>query len=79
MLVRWSLANLTEYRELDANALETRRKEIKEELFRLRVQHATLQLTATSRLGELRRQVAQIKTIQREREFTQVSSDGESE
>ena len=49
--------------------LETRRREAKEELFRLRVQHATLQLTATSRLGELRRDIAQIMTVQREREL----------
>ena len=30
---------------------------------------ATLQLTATSRLGELRRDIAQIMTVQREREL----------
>ena len=49
--------------------LETRRRETKEELFRLRLQHATLQLTATSRLRELRRDIAQIMTVQREREL----------
>ena len=63
------MADLTEIRALDAEALETRRREAKEELFRLRVQHATLQLTATSRLRELRRDVAQIMTVQREREL----------
>ena len=63
------MADLPEIRALDAEALETRRREAKEELFRLRVQHATLQLTATSRLGELRRDIAQIMTVQREREL----------
>ena len=63
------MADLAEIRALDAEALETRRREAKEELFRLRVQHATLQLTATSRLRELRRDVAQIMTVQREREL----------
>ena len=63
------MADLAEIRALDAEALETRRREAKEELFRLRVQHATLQLTATSRLGELRRDIAQIMTVQREREL----------
>jgi len=63
------LADLVEIRALDPDALETRRREAKEELFRLRLQHATLQLTATSRLGELRRDIAQIMTVQREREL----------
>lgn len=63
------MADLSEIRALDAEALETRRREAKEELFRLRVQHATLQLTATSRLRELRRDIAQIMTVQREREL----------
>lgn len=63
------MADLTELRALDPDALETRRREAKEELFRLRLQHATLQLTATSRLRELRRDIAQIMTVQREREL----------
>ena len=63
------MADLAEIRALDPDALETRRREAKEELFRLRLQHATLQLTATSRLGELRRDIAQIMTVQREREL----------
>ena len=63
------MADLAEIRALEPDALETRRREAKEELFRLRLQHATLQLTATSRLGELRRDIAQIMTVQREREL----------
>ncbi|MCY3912784.1 MAG: 50S ribosomal protein L29 [Chloroflexi bacterium] len=60
---------MAEIRALDPDALETRRREAKEELFRLRLQHATLQLTATSRLRELRRDIAQVMTVQREREL----------
>ncbi len=63
------MADLAEIRAREPDALETRRREAKEELFRLRLQHATLQLTATSRLGELRRDIAQIMTVQREREL----------
>jgi large subunit ribosomal protein L29 len=74
-----SLADLAEIRALDAEALETRRREAKEELFRLRVQHATLQLTATSRLGELRREIAQIMTVQRERELVGAAAGDEVE
>ncbi len=61
------MADLAELRALDHEALETRRAEAKEELFRLRVQHATLQLTATSQLQALRREIAQVMTVQRER------------
>ncbi len=63
------MADLTELRALDSEALATRRDEAKEELFRLRVQHATRQLTATSQLRALRREIAQVVTVQREREF----------
>lgn len=73
------MADLAEIRALDAEALETRRREAKEELFRLRVQHATLQLTATSRLRELRRDIAQIMTVQRERELVGSVAVGEDE
>ncbi len=73
------MADLAEIRALDAEALETRRREAKEELFRLRVQHATLQLTATSRLGELRREIAQIMTVQRERELVGAAAGDEVE
>ena len=68
------MADLAEIRALDAEALEIRRQEAKEELFRLRVQHATLQLTATSRLRELRRDIAQVMTVQRERELVGVAA-----
>jgi large subunit ribosomal protein L29 len=63
------LADLAELRGLDIRTLETRRAEAKEELFRLRVQHATLQLTATSQLRAIRREIAQVMTVQREREL----------
>jgi len=46
--------------------------ETKEELLRLRVQHATLQLPDTSRLRQLRREVARMLTVQRERELATV-------
>jgi large subunit ribosomal protein L29 len=43
-------------------------KETKEELFRLRFQASTEKLDAPSNLKKLRREVARIRTIQRERE-----------
>jgi large subunit ribosomal protein L29 len=41
-----------------------------EELFNLRFQRATGQLKNTARKGELRREVARLKTVLRERELT---------
>lgn len=42
---------------------------LKEELFNLRFQHATGQLENPMRIREVKRSIAQIKTIQREREL----------
>jgi large subunit ribosomal protein L29 len=58
-----------ELRELGDDALERRLAETKEELFNLRFQHATGQLDNTTRLGELKREIARVHTLQREREI----------
>jgi large subunit ribosomal protein L29 len=58
-----------EIRELPSEELQTRLDEVKEELFNLRFQHATGQLENYSRLGQLRRDVARLRSIQREREL----------
>jgi large subunit ribosomal protein L29 len=56
-------------RELGNDALEQRLAETKEELFNLRFQHATGQLDNTTRLGELKREIARLRTLWREREI----------
>lgn len=48
---------------------ETRLTELSEELFRLRFQFATRQLTNTARIRTVRRDIARIKTMQRQREL----------
>ena len=58
-----------EIRELPSEEFQTRLGEVKEELFNLRFQHATGQLENYSRLGQLRRDVARLRSIQREREL----------
>lgn len=58
-----------ELRELDASELAEKLDETKEELFNLRFQMATNQLDNTSRLRELRREVARINTVMREQEI----------
>jgi large subunit ribosomal protein L29 len=57
----------SELRELPSEELASRLGETKEELFNLRFQHATGQLENYSRLGQVRRDVARIVTVQRER------------
>ncbi len=58
-----------EFRELDAAELETRLNEAKEELFNLRFQLATGQLTNNRRLRTVKRDIARIYTVIREREL----------
>ena len=54
--------------------LERRLTEAREELFNLRFQNATGQLDNVSRLKEVRRQIARITTILREREIAAAES-----
>jgi len=58
-----------ELRALDGEALDEKLKEAKEELFNLRFQNATGQLDNTARLQKVRREIARIYTVQREREL----------
>ena len=59
----------TELRELSEEDLLVRLKEAKAELFNLRVQSATGQLDNNRRLQTVRREIARIYTIMREREL----------
>ena len=59
---------IEEFRKLSTEELQNKIKENKEELFNLRFQQATGNLEKPSRLRELRKEVARMKTIIRERE-----------
>lgn len=48
---------------------EGRVHELSEELFRLRFQFATRQLTNTARIRQVRREIARVKTFQRQQEL----------
>jgi len=61
--------NAAELRELPEEDLVTRLREAKAELFNLRVQGATGQLDNNRRLQVIRREIARIYTIMREREL----------
>lgn len=56
-------------RNLETKDIEKKIKEAKEELFNLRFQQAAGNLEKPSRLNELRKDVARMKTIIREREL----------
>ena len=60
---------LSELREMDDDELVTRLVEARQELFNFRFQHVTGQLDNYSRLGEVRKEIARINTLLREREI----------
>jgi large subunit ribosomal protein L29 len=63
------VSKATELRELSDDDLLRRMEEAKEELFNLRFQRATGQLDNPARMKVLRREVARIATVIREREI----------
>ena len=70
-----SKTTAADLRELDADDLATKLREAKEELFNLRFQNATGQLDNTARLKTVRREIARIYTVLRERELGIVEVD----
>jgi large subunit ribosomal protein L29 len=75
-----SVTKAVELRHLDDDALEEKLREAKEELFNLRFQAATGQLESHGRLKQVRREIARVYTVIRERELgitTQIEDDGE--
>jgi large subunit ribosomal protein L29 len=56
----------SELRELSEDQLGDRLRELHEELFNLRFQYATRQLTNTARIREVRRDIARVLTRQHE-------------
>lgn len=60
-----------EIRELDTEDLLAKVEEYKKELFGLRFQQATGQLENTARIRQVRKTIARIKTVIRERELNQ--------
>jgi large subunit ribosomal protein L29 len=58
-----------ELRSLDASELDAKLDEAKEELFNLRFQLATNQLDNTTRIRQVRREIARVKTVIRQQEI----------
>ncbi len=64
----------SEIRELSVEELELKIKELKEELFQLRFQHAINQLDNPMRLKAVKKDIARIKTVLRQRELESVNA-----
>jgi large subunit ribosomal protein L29 len=60
-----------EVRELSTDELQGREQELHDQLFRLRIQKSMGQLEAPAKMVTLRRDLARIKTILRERTTSQ--------
>ena len=60
---------MQELRDLSVEELNRRREDAKQELFNLRFQMATRSLTNYDRMNQVRRQIARLNTLLREREL----------
>ena len=60
----------SELRELSVEELQRKLKELKEELFNLRFQLAVNQLENSSRIGAVKKDIARVSTILRQRELS---------
>ena len=59
---------VSEFRELKVDELRDREREMDDQLFRLRIQKSMGQLEAAHKMKALRRDLARVKTVLREKE-----------
>lgn len=62
------MVSVKDLRELDDAKLKEKLEESRKELFTMRFKHATAQLEKTTSLGDVKKTIARILTIQRERQ-----------
>jgi len=65
---------IAEFTELSTDELVDRLAEARRELFNLRFQLATGQLDNTARMGQVRKDIARILTVLREREIAEAEA-----
>lgn len=70
MKLREIKKQIVDFRGMDAERLVDQLAQLKKEQFNLRFQQATGQLQSTARMGEVRDQIARIKTVLREKRPT---------
>ena len=59
---------IKEMRDLATDELKQKSRELADELFKLRIRHASGQLESPSTLGNVRKDIARVATLLRERE-----------
>jgi large subunit ribosomal protein L29 len=59
---------IKDIRDISVDELKQKEGALAEELFRLRLRHASGQLESPAALGKVKRDIARIKTVLRERE-----------
>ena len=70
--------NAAEIRKMDVAEIEETLTETRHELLNLRFQTITGQLTDTSRIRAVRRDIARMETILRERELVEAAEESEA-
>ncbi len=65
-----------EVKDLNDKDLEKKLSDLKEELFNLRFQMTTGQLDNVMRLRDVKRSIARVKTVQRQRELGKLAQEG---
>jgi large subunit ribosomal protein L29 len=65
---------VAEFRDLQVDELRQREKDMDDQLFRLRIQKSMGQLEAAGKLKALRRDLARVKTVLREKQTAQAGS-----
>ena len=68
MVNKMKAKEIKEIRELTVEKLEAKLQELKKDLFMLRMQHATNQLDNPMQIAAVKKDIARIKTIIREKE-----------
>jgi large subunit ribosomal protein L29 len=61
------MTKAVELRELDSDTLETKARELDDQLFRMRIQKSMGQLEAPGKIRNVRRELARIQTVLREK------------
>ena len=59
---------IKEIRDLSADELQQKNRELVEEFFKLRLRHASGQLESPAMMGRIRKDIARIKTVLAEKE-----------
>lgn len=65
----------SELREMSEEELENKEKELKDQLFKLKIQHSLGQLDNPMKMKLIKRDIARIKTILNERRGKQASNE----